>query len=388
MESYIDFIEKNHIRPIKLDIGEKQEYYFALENISNSWTSRIDALFANAFIQEAVYLLTNAIFLFENGYFDCAYYSLRQSLEVSTTMNYLLELNPEMRKEKLFNWKTQKQFPMIGKMLTFLKENENVYFDMFNNMKDYFTKLEETKKKLNKFVHKQGYEYLYITRNNFINKNKCDDSYLLKEFIGYLKICIGAVAVFRLSVDPMPILLMDDDIYYRIKEQITRAFSADFIKEYIGLEDINNYMKTQVYLTHYEEIMKEEKLAKYVKAVTQDNFIDKNMTTEILKQKHLLNKHQYLVVTICGLIEKVSKAYTHDGFYMYFTSLKTIRKKMSWDSRVFSDLTHQNTPINYSFDEAYISYFKFEDNLDVVLEHNEILTKDEIEIVKAIKINN
>ncbi|MGL4902500.1 MAG: hypothetical protein ACRDDH_14445 [Cetobacterium sp.] len=387
MESYIDFIEKNHIRPIKLDIGEKQEYYFALENISNSWTGRIDALFANTFIQESVYLLTNAIFLFENGYFDCAYYSLRQSLEVSTTINYLLELNPETRKEKLFNWKTQKKFPMIGKMLDFLKANEDVYFDMFNNMKDYFIKLDDTKRKLNKFVHKQGDEYFYITRNHPLNSNYNANNYL-KEFTEYLKVCIGAVAVFRLGIDPMPILLMDEEIYYRTEDVLTSAFGNNFVEEYIGLNHIKNFMKTQVYSDHYNYLIKKEKQIEYVKDVIKHNYIDKNMTKDILKQKHLLSKNEYLIVSLCDLIEKITKVYVTGGMHMYHTNLKTTRTKSSFGGKFFCDLAQQENSINCVFDEAYISYFKFEDNLDAYLEHNEILTKDEIEIIKAIKVNN
>lgn len=387
MNNYFNFVEKNHLRTIKLDDNVKHKYYIDLNNISESWTGRVDALFTNTFIQESVHLLVNSISLFESGYFDCAYYSLRQSLEVSTTMNYLLELNPEVREKKILDWKTQQDFPMSGQMLSFLKKNQDIYYDMFNNMKDYFLKLEETKKKLNKFVHKQGYKYLYITRNSPLNK-KNDVNYYLEEFTEYLKICIGAIAVFRLGIDPMPVLLMNEEIYYRISDQMTKAFSENFVEEYIGMEHINNYMKTQIYSTHYDSIIKEEKLEKWVKAVTQDNYINKNMITEILKQKHLLSRQEYLGVTLCGLIENISKIYTYDGFGMYFTSLETVRKKMSWNTKFFFDLKQEKNPINYSFDEAYISYFKFEDDLDIFLEHNKILTEDEIKMIKTIKINN
>ncbi|MGL4802049.1 MAG: hypothetical protein ACRC18_07260 [Cetobacterium sp.] len=383
---YFDFIEKNHLRTIKLDDNLKNKYYSDLNNISESWTGRADALFTNTFILESIHLVVNAISLFESGYFDCAYYSLRQSLEVSTTMNYLLELTPETRKKKFTDWKTQQDFPMDGQMLAFLKNNKDIYYEMFNNMNEYFSKLKETKKKLNKFVHKQGYQYLYTTRNQSLNK-KYNDGYYLEEFIEYLKTCIGAIAVFRLGIDPMPILLMDEEIYYRISDHMTRAFNEDFIEEYIGLEHINNYKKTEIYLSHYECIIKEEKLEEYVKAVTQDNYIDKNMITKILKQKHLLSKQEYLGVAICGIIEKISKIYTFGGLCMYFTNLQTVRKKMSWNSKFFSDLEGEENPINCSFDEAYISYFKFEEDLDIFLEHNEILTEIEIETIKNIKNN-
>ena len=43
------------------------------------------------FFQEAGRMLINAINLFCDGYFDCAFYSLRQSFEISVTSLYLNE---------------------------------------------------------------------------------------------------------------------------------------------------------------------------------------------------------------------------------------------------------------------------------------------------------
>ena len=43
MDGYIDLIENDHIKTTK--INDKELYYFALENISNSWTGRIGAEF-------------------------------------------------------------------------------------------------------------------------------------------------------------------------------------------------------------------------------------------------------------------------------------------------------------------------------------------------------
>lgn len=386
MNNYIDFIEKNHINPIKLEQSEKNKYYLDLQNLSNSWTGRIGVSFANTFIQESTYLLINAISLFENGYFDCAYYSLRQSLEVSTTMNYLSELSPEVRNKKLDEWKTQKEFPMNGKMINFLKKNEDVYFDMFNNMEEYFDMLKTTKNKLNKFVHKQGYQYFYISRNHPLSKKDTETNYL-KEFLEYLKICIGAVAVFRLVIDPMPILLMDKEIYLRTEDLLTMPFNNDFIEEYIGSNHIDNYMKTKVYKEHHHDIMKLEKQSEYINWIKKDNFIDKNKTKEILEQKHLLNKYEYIIVYICDVIKKIAKIYTIGGLNMYFTDLKTIRRKYEWSTKFYTDLSQKEFPINYPFDEAYLSYFNFGEDLDIYLEHNEVLTKIEIDMIQSIKKN-
>lgn len=384
MGDYIKFIENDHIRPIKLE--GKEQYYFDLENISNSWTGRVDADFTNKFIIESSHLIVNAIVLFEKGYFDCAYYSLRQSLEISTTMSYLLELNPEKRKKKIYDWNNQNQFPMDKNMLEFLEKNKDNYFDMFTKMNDYFEKIKVTKRNINKFIHKQGNEYFYVTRNHVMNR-KYDENDYKKEFVKFLKICIGGVAILRLVVDPMPVLLMDKEIYHRIGDSMTKDFSQEFVEKYIGLENIEKYKETQMYVETFNDIMKEEKQEKCVTDVIKHHYIDKNKVDDILKQKHLLRKEQVLIVTLCGLIEKVVKAYTWNGIFMYFTNLDTNRKKLSWNGEFFYILSQKDKHINCEFDEAYISYFKFSDELEVYLEHNDILNESEIDKIKNLKLD-
>ena len=96
---YSEYKENQNIVPIL--VPNKEEYYRDLMNIENSWTGRVDAFIANTFVLEAVQLIINSIALFEKGYFDCAYYALRQSLETSTTMVYLTESDDEHREKIL-----------------------------------------------------------------------------------------------------------------------------------------------------------------------------------------------------------------------------------------------------------------------------------------------
>lgn len=375
MDTYLKYIEKDHLIPLVIE--NKELIYRDLENVRSSWTGRIGANFTNAFIQEAVYLITNAIVVFEQGYFDCAYYSLRQSLEVATTMNYLLELNDDERKKKFRDWKTQQWFPMNREMLKFMEVNEEMYSDMFRNMGEYFEIINKTKQRLNKFVHKQGYEYLYVTRNNPINykRNLLNDK---DEFMNYLELCIGAVAVLRLGVDPMPVLLMDEEIYYRTGDTMSSAFSHEFVEKYIGLSHIEQFKLTEVYLNHYNGIMQNEKKCDYVMDIVRNKYIDKDKINEILLQKHLLRREELIVVVYCSLSEKITKAYTYGGMGMYFTNLLTTRKKMSYDGLFFHEISKKDNPINCEFDEAFISYFNINDDVDIFVEHNEKFNNSEI----------
>ena len=44
-------------------------------------TGILDKMFCNGFMTESIELLKHGIFLYEDGYFDCAFYSVRQSIE-------------------------------------------------------------------------------------------------------------------------------------------------------------------------------------------------------------------------------------------------------------------------------------------------------------------
>ena len=61
-------------------------------------TGQLDEMFCNAFVEEAIQLLKNAIFLYRDGLFDCAFYSVREASEVINSMLYLTQ-DVSMKKE-------------------------------------------------------------------------------------------------------------------------------------------------------------------------------------------------------------------------------------------------------------------------------------------------
>ena len=102
--SYIEWRKNKNIRPLHLP--NKEIFYMDLVNIEHSWSGRMDVWnTGNTFVMEAEQQLINAIELFEQGYFDCAYYSLRSAVDVSTTMVFLADM-PDI--ERNFLWKRGK----------------------------------------------------------------------------------------------------------------------------------------------------------------------------------------------------------------------------------------------------------------------------------------
>ncbi|MBZ4190569.1 hypothetical protein [Niabella beijingensis] len=379
--NFNNFRESQHLIPINIE--NKERYYLDLINIEHSWTGRLDAQLANTFILESNQLLINAIVLFEKGYFDCAFYSLRQSLEISTTMTYLVDNDEESRKIELEKWKTQSSFPMYGQMIKFLQEKRPVFSEIKGKMADYFEELEKVKKKLNKYVHKQGFKTFYISRNHPLNWRE-DNSKFTSEFEEYLKKCIGAVAVFRLTIDPFPILLSDENIYLRTGDLLTRGYDDNFIETYIGLNHIENYKKTDLYIGHLEFFLQEEAKEPHTADVVKNQYIDKLQIDNILKQKHLLSMHDLAAVVLARVSEKIAKIYCIGGIHMYFTSTKSKRESWSWSSDDFKSFKESESKYNQRYDEAFISYIEIHEE-EYYVEHNEKFFGEEILKLEEVK---
>ncbi|MCX5870442.1 MAG: teicoplanin resistance protein VanZ [Deltaproteobacteria bacterium] len=378
--NFLEYKENQHLVPV--EIQRKKSYYYDLINIEHSFTGRVDAWLANTFIHESVQLIVNAINLFEMGYFDCAYYSLRQSLELSTTMIYLVDIDENKKETELKKWKSEERFPMQAQMMEFLSKNGAVFADFKSNLETYFKHLDSAKTKLNKYVHKQGLDKFYVSRNHLVNGSKSREKFI-NEFESSLKTCIGAVAVFRLGIDPFPILLNDEEIFHRTGDVMTRAYSEEFIEMYIGNETVECYRNTEIYQGHYDYFLSQEKKDECVTNIVKDQYIDTDKFDEILNQKHLMSDSDLIAVLICKLSDKAVKVYTSDGFIQYFTNRNTARKKMSWDSRDFHKFKECNPPSNIPYDEAFITYVLL-NKVGYFVEHNQQFTNKEIGKIKSI----
>ncbi len=379
MDTWMDYKKSENLRP--LTIPNKEKYYFDIVNIEHSFSGRIDGGLSNTFIMEAERLLINAIELFEMGYFDCAYYSLRSAIDVSSTMVYLVDMPDKEREEKLEAWKETKDFPMQGRLLKELSEKGDVYKDMLSKMPVFFSNAKVLAKLINKYVHKQGLQHFYVSRNHPVNLLKPQDTFI-RNFVYYLKQCIGIVGVMRLAIDPFPILLMDEEILYRCFDSMTEAYSQDFIDEYIGQDTIDAYKTTELYEGTYNSFISDEKKNEATFDVMKFQYINTEKKEEIFSQLHLLNSIDIIAITLVFACEKVVKVYDNTGLYAFSTDRKSKRKKMGWDGLEFRQFTSNSEKYNQPYDEALISVFQIGSEAYLV-EHNEQLTADEINEIQV-----
>lgn len=200
---------------------------------------------------------------FSDGYFDCAYYMLRSAIEISTIMVFLVDMPEDERKRYLDAWMETSDFPMQGRIIQELSRNGDIFVDMKDKMPVFFDNAKNLSSELNKYVHKQGVQhfYSYIPYNIYISDRAKE---LEVTFEKHLKQCIGIVAVMRLAIDPFPILLMDKEILYRCFDSITEPYTESFVEEYIGIDIIDCYKKTEIYTGLYDSFMQDEKKSESV----------------------------------------------------------------------------------------------------------------------------
>lgn len=138
IKNFLD--ERNNRYVIPIPIENKDEYIYTMHFLDYSVSDRLDLLFTpiNHLNYEAIQMIINAIHLFELGYFDTAFYSLRQSIEISKTMIFLSELSDDERKKKIEKWHDSGKFPMRVQMIRHLENNDDSYKDMMNKMPNFF----------------------------------------------------------------------------------------------------------------------------------------------------------------------------------------------------------------------------------------------------------
>lgn len=378
---------RKHENIRKYEIPNVEKYFEDIMNIENSFSGRMDVSLANHFILESVQLIVNSISLFELGYFDNAYYSLRESIEISTTLVYLSDMPDEERQKKMEDWNNTKNFPMQGQMLNQLFQHGLVVSDMKEKMKPFFEEIKDVSKKLNKCIHKQGVQFFYVSMNYPFYRKK-DNNEFIKDFVYLLEKTIGIVAVMRLAIDPYPVLLMDEEILLRCFDSITEAYEIEFVEKYITTQTLEDYMKTKMYTTHYNEHISKEKKNIAVFEIMKYQIIDTTKRREILSQIYLLDNLDKIATYIALSSNKVVNIYTYDGIQTYSTDRNSNRKVYTWNKMEIKQFEKNKEMFNQNFNEVFISVFKYSISKNEIMtfyvEHNEKLSDADIKSISRL----
>lgn len=345
-------------------------------------TGRVDIMFCNSFLNEATQLLKNSIFLYTDGLFDCAFYSVRQASEVINSMLYLAQ-NPSKRKE----WASKERFPMDSKIRNQLEKFSENYKELKSLIPEYFSHQEELIKLSHKIIHKQGLDTFYRARKPYANSYGFNQENEVKLFVDVLKYTIGLLLIIFVLIDPMCLVLSDENVTYKINMSLmTEPINMNYFQEFLGLDDIIDKIRSSHFyqniissFSDYEEM----NIATY--NVVREEFWDIESLDEIEKQLHLISPIEKIMFQILKEGIKVSNFYVCGGLGWYLTSIKCNRRGFSFNSEVFKNYAATKIRFNQIRENVFISVLNIHDNDVLYLEHNDMLTGNEVKILLSIE---
>lgn len=361
-----------------IDFPQGENYISDIEFLTMSCNGIIDAQIANMTLNESCMMLINAIKVFQMGFFDCAFYSLRQTIELSLSGIYL-----SSDKNKIKSWNNWEKGFEKATMIQELKKEDPDYNNIKEELSFYFNELRETQLEIDKYVHKQGFTTFYTYHGRTADYHTKHIRKLQCDFERYLKECIGAVAIYRLVIDPLPLLLMDEDIDMRTPDFITEPFGARFIENYIPEDVVKAYKQTEIYKGYYDDLSKREKQNDAVYALIHWSSINREKLEDYSNQAHLLSLHDRLALIITILSPKVTNCYLMNGCLWYHTENESQRGRFSitFGNDYFQQFFHDDSNYNLPFENVFISKcFAFGETH--YFEHNTPLVQQEIALME------
>ena len=127
-------------------LPQHDELLDTLHHLDVMTIGRNDRIFCNSFIKEAIRLLINAVFLYEDGYFDCAFYSVRQAAETCNNMLYIANKGTSALKQ----WDKKNHFPMNGQLLSQLSQIDTFYSQIRENLSVFLIHIKKQRQRVTK----------------------------------------------------------------------------------------------------------------------------------------------------------------------------------------------------------------------------------------------
>lgn len=362
----------------KINIENKEELLQELDYMKCLCTGRIDVEFCNAFIEESVQLLINSILLFEKGYFDCAFYSIRQSSE---NINNMLLLSNDTK--SLDNWKQKGYFPPNNKVLEKVKDIDAGFEDIKEHLSCFFEEYDKLIKTAHKIIHKQGFDTFYAVRQYLKLENKFDLSKEINLFDKLVRYSIIKIYLIYIILDPIGYILADEDLNRKLNfDPIADPINLNFIKENYD-EDLPALLReTNFYRDLVDFLSAKEEMNDYTYAVKRYYFFDCENLDKIYSQKHLLTVFEQFILDILSEGIQLSRIYINSSIMCYDTTIKSNYNRHKWSLREFDNMQEKNI-FNKEYNGVYISVIMLYES-KVIIEHNDILTKKEMDNVNKI----
>ncbi|MBE6534415.1 MAG: hypothetical protein E7678_05565, partial [Ruminococcaceae bacterium] len=355
----------------KSEIPKREELLYELNYMQMLVSGRLDTWFCNNFLGESVQLLINSIFLMEDGFFDCAFYSIRQSAE---NMNNMLLLASD--KTQLSVWKSKGRFDPDSRVKEKLKKVDSCYKEIREKLTVFFDEFDGLIKDSHKIIHKQGFDSFYKLRRfqaKEIGFSKENEIIFFDKLIRY-SIC--RLYIFFIILDPIGLILADSELNKKLNfAPMTEPIHLDFISKNYSVDLIFLIRETDFYKELTESFADKEEMNPYVYDVIREQYFDVEHLDEINLQKHLLNYSEQFILYVLRMGLKVSEFHVGGiSILPYWTSIQSNYDRCQWSSNEFDEYLNGDIKSNIPYHNVYLSFVIFCDE-PLFLQHNELLSE-------------
>ena len=369
-------IDQWSIKPLSLP--RAKEYLEDLSDLRFADSGILAEVNPFFFVNEACQLLANSVKLFELGYFDCAFYTVRQAIELSLSGLYLFS-NPD----KIKGWKNLENGFELRTIVPELKVGREEFAEIKELFSDFFERIEKEKKLMNKYVHKQGYKSLYYHYNGINAYGRPERiTSLTKDYETILHDTITAVALYRLVIDPYPILMLDEDIIRRMPDLMVESFSSSFVEKYISEEYVERYRQSKIYKGYYDYFKALPVQNEAVYALIHWQLFERKDYNLIKEQHELLSLHDMEAVDLFMISPKIGSIII-DGCLSYSSETKLRDTSLAIGDAYYSKIFERQKDYNVTYKGDYISRFPLNDSM-TYLKHCDLLESSELDKITSL----
>lgn len=278
--------------------------YCYVDQLADSASGLVSTPSFNQFLLESCQLLANSLDLIHQGYFDAAFYSVRQAGEVILIGTLFSNLEESERKAKYEKWVSLERFPSFSELSKMVRSKDIEYRDLLEQMPEIDELISKLNKRANKYIHKQGHESFYTKPYEVASESA---RHIREDFTDYYKTTVKVCSIFRLAVDPFPILLNDPECEYRFPDCMTFEFGQSFIDNCLGNDFVEHYIETDYYRNWVNAIKSTfPQLKEATYNVSNLHYIDLANIEDILDELDKLTLYEATAVLFTALFsEKV-----------------------------------------------------------------------------------
>lgn len=366
--------------------------YGYVDQLADSLSGLVSTPSFNQFLLESCQLLANSLDLIHQGYFDAAFYSVRQAGEVILIGTLFSNLEESERKAKYGKWVSLDRFPSFSELSKMLRSKDIEYRDLLEQMPEIDELISKLNKRANKYIHKQGHESFYTKPYEVVSESA---RHIREDFTEYFKTTVKVCSIFRLAVDPFPILLNDPECEYRFPDCMTIEFGQSFIDNCLGNDFVEHYIETDYYRNWVNAIKSTfPQLKEATYNVSNLHYIDLANIEDILDELDKLTLYEatavlftalfsekVIAIHITGMLDAFSNsARPSSGLYLsgmsaFAEQLGGVNVPLAEICRLASlDTSHEFSPVS-----SFITSFSNASDI-ICVETNNLLDDNEVEL--------